>query len=71
VAAKQAFWLLERKPHYFRGCDPRAVGVFGVANLTCDSGGRRVALLRSPDWLKMKNPACSAMKQEAEEDWGR
>src|SRR5262245_33947371 len=26
---------------------------------------------RSPDWLKMKNPACSAVKREAEEDWGR
>ena len=23
---------------------------------------------RSPDWLKMKNPACSAVKREA--DWG-
>jgi hypothetical protein len=26
---------------------------------------------RSADWLKMKNPACSAVKREAEEDWGR
>jgi bifunctional non-homologous end joining protein LigD len=26
---------------------------------------------RSPDWLKMKNPACAAMTREAEEDWGR
>ena len=26
---------------------------------------------RSPDWLKMKNPACSAVKREAEEDWSR
>src|SRR5207248_7716281 len=25
---------------------------------------------RSPDWLKMKNPACAAVKREAEEDWG-
>jgi hypothetical protein len=25
---------------------------------------------RSPDWLKMKNPGCSAVKREAEEDWG-
>ena len=24
---------------------------------------------RSPDWLKMKNPACAAVKREAEEDW--
>jgi bifunctional non-homologous end joining protein LigD len=26
---------------------------------------------RSPDWLKMKNPAHPAVKREAEEDWGR
>jgi bifunctional non-homologous end joining protein LigD len=26
---------------------------------------------RSPDWLKMKNPEASAVKREAEEDWGR
>jgi bifunctional non-homologous end joining protein LigD len=25
---------------------------------------------RSSDWLKMKNPACEAVKREAEEDWG-
>jgi ATP-dependent DNA ligase len=26
---------------------------------------------RSPDWLKMKNPACEAVKREAEENWGK
>jgi hypothetical protein len=26
---------------------------------------------RSPDWLKMKNPACAAVTREAEEDWRR
>jgi ATP-dependent DNA ligase len=26
---------------------------------------------RSPDWLKMKNPAAPAVKREEEEDWGR
>jgi bifunctional non-homologous end joining protein LigD len=26
---------------------------------------------RSPDWLKMKNPAAPAVKREAEQDWGR
>jgi hypothetical protein len=26
---------------------------------------------RSPDWLKMKNSACSTVKREAEEDWGK
>ena len=29
------------------------------------------ALAGSSDWLKMKNPACAAVKREAEEDWGR
>ena len=26
---------------------------------------------RSPEWLKSKNPACEAVRREAEEDWGR
>jgi bifunctional non-homologous end joining protein LigD len=26
---------------------------------------------RSPDWIKSKNPACEAVRREAEEDWGR
>jgi bifunctional non-homologous end joining protein LigD len=26
---------------------------------------------RSSDWLKMKNPACAAVKREGEEDWAR
>ena len=26
---------------------------------------------RSKDWLKMKNPACEAVKREAGEDWGK
>ena len=26
-------------------------------------------MARSPDWLKMKNPACEAVRREAEEDW--
>ena len=26
---------------------------------------------RSSDWLKMKNPACEAVRRETEEDWGR
>jgi ATP-dependent DNA ligase len=26
---------------------------------------------RSPDWLKMKNPACEAVQREKEEDWSK
>jgi ATP-dependent DNA ligase len=33
-------------------------------NSACRSG-------RSPDWLKMKNPACVAVTRESEEDWAR
>jgi hypothetical protein len=28
-------------------------------------------MVGSPDWLKMKNPEASAVKREAEEDWGK
>ena len=26
---------------------------------------------RSPDWIKTKNPACEAVRREAEDDWGQ
>jgi bifunctional non-homologous end joining protein LigD len=26
---------------------------------------------KSPDWIKVKNPASPAVRREAEEDWGR
>ena len=34
------------------------------------SKGSRYRSGRSPDWLKIKNPAAPAVKREAEEDWG-
>jgi hypothetical protein len=33
--------------------------------------GLTLSLRRSPDWIKMKNPACEAARREAEEDWGK
>jgi bifunctional non-homologous end joining protein LigD len=33
--------------------------------------GSRYRSGRSPDWLKMKNPAAPAVKREAEENWGK
>jgi hypothetical protein len=33
--------------------------------------GSRYRSGRSPDWLKMKNPAAPAVKREEEEDWDR
>src|SRR5262249_38196689 len=44
------------------------LGLEGIVSKRKDSTYRSG---RSPDWLKMKNPACSAVKREAEEDWER
>jgi len=44
------------------------MGLEGIVSKRKDSAYRSG---RSPDWLKMKNPACAAVKREAEEDWGR
>jgi hypothetical protein len=30
---------------------------------------RAIALADRLNWVKMKNPACAAVKREAEEDW--
>src|SRR5262249_29544126 len=43
------------------------LGLEGVVSKRKDSAYRSG---RSPDWLKMKNPAAAAVKREAEEDWG-
>jgi bifunctional non-homologous end joining protein LigD len=44
------------------------MGLEGIVSKRKDSPYRSG---RSPDWLKMKNPAAPAVKREAEEDWGR
>ena len=44
------------------------MGLEGIVSKRKDSPYRSG---RSPDWIKMKNPACAAVKREAEEDWGR
>ena len=43
----------------------------GLAGIVSKRRGSRYRSGRSPDWLKMKMPAASAVKREAEEDWGR
>ena len=43
------------------------MGLEGIVSKRKDSPYRSG---RSPDWLKMKNPACAAVTREAEEDWG-
>jgi hypothetical protein len=44
------------------------LGLEGIVSKRKDSAYR---FGRSPDWLKMKNPACAAVTREAEEDWAR
>jgi len=44
------------------------MGLEGIVSKRKDSPYRSG---RSPDWLKMKNPAAPAVKREAEEDWGK
>jgi ATP-dependent DNA ligase len=44
------------------------LGLEGIVSKRKDSAYRSG---RSPDWLKMKNPAAPAVKREAEEDWAR
>jgi bifunctional non-homologous end joining protein LigD len=44
------------------------MGLEGIVSKRKDSAYRSG---RSPDWLKMKNPARAAVKREAEEDWGK
>jgi hypothetical protein len=43
----------------------------GLEGIVSKRLGSRYRSGRSPDWLKMKNPACAAGKRESEEDWGR
>jgi bifunctional non-homologous end joining protein LigD len=44
------------------------MGLEGIVSKRKDSPYRSG---RSPDWLKMKNPAHAAVKWEEEEDWGK
>jgi ATP-dependent DNA ligase len=43
----------------------------GLEGIVSKRKGSRYTSGRSPDWLKSKNPACAAVKREAEEDWGK
>src|SRR6266446_4949628 len=44
------------------------MGLEGIVSKRKDSPYRSG---RSPDWLKSRNPACEAVKREAEEEWGK
>jgi bifunctional non-homologous end joining protein LigD len=43
----------------------------GLEGIVSKRLGSRYRSGRSPDWLKMKNPAAAAVKREAEEEWGK
>ena len=43
----------------------------GVEGIVSKRPGSRYRSSRSPDWVKFKNPEAPAVKQEAEENWGR
>ena len=43
----------------------------GLEGIVSKRKGSSYCSGRSPDWLKMKNPAAPAVKREAEEDWGK
>jgi bifunctional non-homologous end joining protein LigD len=43
----------------------------GLEGIVSKRLGSRYVSGRSADWVKMKNPACAAVKREEEEDWGR
>jgi hypothetical protein len=76
VAGKAAAALLpvgfasrHRCPYMFPPSrTPRKMGFEGIVSKHKGSAYRSG---RSPDWLKMKNPACAAVKREEEEDWGK
>jgi ATP-dependent DNA ligase len=79
AVASVASWVAEAGPgirfnKHIEGDGPSVfahackLGLEGFVSRLKDSAYR---FGRSPDWLKMKNPACSAVKREAEEDWGR
>jgi bifunctional non-homologous end joining protein LigD len=43
----------------------------GLESIVSKRKGSLYRSSRSPDWLKMKNPAAPAVKRKAEEDWDR
>ena len=50
-----------------KSLDARKLGLEGIVSKRKDSAYRSG---RSPDWLKMENPAAPAVKREVEEGWG-
>jgi bifunctional non-homologous end joining protein LigD len=64
---------LQLNEHFHEGGEVifRHACKLGLEGIVSKRLGSRYHSGRSPDWLKMKNPAAPAVKREAEEDWGR
>jgi ATP-dependent DNA ligase len=65
LAPERAYRARGRRDVFAHACK---LGLEGIVSKRRDSPYRSG---RSPDWLKVKNPACEAVRREAEEDWGR
>jgi len=53
------------RPYFAHACKMGLEGIVSKRKASANRSGR------SPDWIKMKNPAAPAVRREAEEDWGR
>jgi ATP-dependent DNA ligase len=62
--------VAEYSPGRVRAVPPHAckMGLEGIVSKRLGSPYRSG---RSRHWVKMKNPACAAVKREAEENWGK
>ena len=63
-------WLNEHLEHEDGEAVFRHACKLGLEGIVSKRKGSPYRSGRSPDWLKMKNPACEAVRWEAEEDWG-
>jgi bifunctional non-homologous end joining protein LigD len=73
VLAKAGFGLRlnEHLEHHDGELVFRHACKLGLEGIVSKRLGSRYRSGRSPDWLKMKNPAAPAVKREAEENWGK
>jgi hypothetical protein len=60
-----------RKDRGVARCVFRHACKLGFEGIVIKRLGSRYRSGRSPDWLKMKNPACATVKRKAEKEWGK
>jgi bifunctional non-homologous end joining protein LigD len=69
--AAAGLWLNEHMEHDDGEVVFRHACKMGLEGIVSKRKGSPYRSGRSPDWLKMKNPACEAVRREAKEDWGK